>query len=110
MVNLTILSAYGENTGDDALRGFCIDHWRRGRVEMVEDRCRSKGRSHTAATRPMGCRASQRDGDIGVRGDKPFVEVCEIQERLDVRDVGQSQMTWIFEVSILRSSGPIMTP
>jgi hypothetical protein len=45
-------------------------------------------RPHIAATRPTGraCAEAESgwDGDIGVRGDKLFVEVCETQERLDV--------------------------
>jgi hypothetical protein len=41
---LTILVTYRENTGDGVIRGFCPDHWRNGRVEMVEDGCRRKGR------------------------------------------------------------------
>jgi hypothetical protein len=43
-VNLTILSAYGGNAGDGVLRGFCINHWRKGWVEIMEDGCRSRGR------------------------------------------------------------------
>jgi len=88
-MNLTILSAYRENT-----RGVCLDHWRKGRVEMVEDGCQSKGRFEElkgvlTLQRPdprgvLARKPSEWDGDIGVRGDEPSVEVCETQERLDV--------------------------
>ena len=40
---MTILSAYRENTGDGTIRGTWLEHWRKGRVEIVEGVCRTKG-------------------------------------------------------------------
>jgi hypothetical protein len=58
-VNLIILSAHGENTGDGVLGGFCLDHWRKVRVGMVEGGCRIKGRfkmfSHSGDQTQGGC-------------------------------------------------------
>jgi len=64
---------------------------------VVEDCCRSKGRFEELKSvltlqraDPRGVVArkpSEWDGDTGVRGDKPSIEACETQERLDVHSI-----------------------
>jgi len=73
-VNLTIL-VYQKNTGDGVIRGIRLDHCRKGRVEIVEDVCRNKGRSEELQGPHCGDLArgaplrkpSQWDDDIGAR-------------------------------------------
>ena len=43
-MHLTILSVYRDNAGDGVIRGVCLDHWRKGRVEIVKVVGRNKGR------------------------------------------------------------------
>ena len=69
---MTILSVERKNTDDGVIRGVCPDQSRKGRVEIVEGVCRTKGRFERLTSRKPDSRGalarkpSQWDGDIGL--------------------------------------------